>query len=324
MGENMIELPKIEDDVLKYYQSEQKRSPVHMNRASSVGYYVPMLDGCVRKGVYERTHWSEKKMWEPATLMIFKEGHRQERHVTEDLLKAGWEIIESQSASEVKGRDGEVLCTLHIDGKIVFTIDDKELFVPVEVKSCHPNIYTILRTLEDFKRKPWTRAYLAQIQIYMLANNMDIALFILKNKSSGQIKTIQVELDYELAEACMEVCEEINDHVKNKTIPERINNRDTCKDCQYNHICLPDLDFGQEIEIGDDPSFEAKIKKYLSMVETKKEAEKLYKDIISPRMRATAKDGTLNLVLGKYHLTGKTSKNGSFRPKIEIVGEEDG
>ncbi len=319
----MLELPKIEDDIYTFYQKKAKRSPCHVNRASSIGYFVPSLGGCVRKGVYERTKWQEKKLWEPTTLMIFEQGNREERNVTEDLMNAGWEIIEAQSASEVKGRDGEILCTLHIDGKIVFNINDENHFVPIEIKSMDPNIYRQMKSLEDFKKKPWTTAYLAQIQIYMFANNMDTALFILKNKSSGQIKTITVGLDYDLAEECLKICEEINNHVKNNTVPDRIDNRDTCKDCMFNHVCLPDMDFGEEIEVGDDPSFEGKLKDYMEMVETKKTAEALYKKILSPKMKATAKGGTLNMVIGNWHLTGKTDAKGTFRPKITPIDEEE-
>ena len=319
----MEKLPNIIDDVFKLYAKKAKRYPCHVNRASSIGYFVPALNGCIRKGVYERTKWAEKKLYEPATLMIFEEGNRQELNVQKDLLDAGWEIIEAQTPFECTGKDGELLCTGHIDGKIMFKIDGERVPVPIEIKSMHPNIYTGMKSFEDFQKKPWTRAYIAQIQLYMLMSNSELALFILKNKSSGKMKTIEVYLDYELAEECLKVCEEINNHVKNNTLPDRIDDRDTCADCLFNHVCLPDFDFGTEIEIGDDPSFEDKIRKYMSMVETKREAEKMYKETISPRMKATAKDGELNLLLGDYHLTGKTDKKGSFRPKITLLSEEN-
>ena len=87
----------------------------------------------------------------------------------------------------------------------------------------------------------------------------------------------------------------------------------------FNHVCLPDIDFGEEIQVGEDPSFEKKVKEYMDMKEIQKRCEKLYKEIISPRMKATAKDGVLNLVLGDFHLKGKVDKAGSFRPKIEVI-----
>jgi len=323
----MIELPNICADVVETYRKKSKRYRCDTNRSSSIGYFVPELNGCVRKGVYERTEWSQKKLYEPTTLMIFSEGDLQEGKVTKDLAEAGWEIIQAQSPFELKGRSGEVLCSGHLDGKIMFNVKDEDgkeiiLPVPIEIKSAHPNIYSSIHTLEDFKKKPWLTAYLGQIQMYMLGNNIDTALFIFKNKSSGMIKQIPVELDLELAEACLRTCEEINKHVANKTIPDRVDDRDTCKNCAFNHICLPDQDFGVEIEIGDDPSFEAKLDTYFKDETIAKENAKLYKDIIQPRIKATAKDGVVNMVLGKYHITGKTAKNGSFRSKIVLIEEE--
>lgn len=296
-----------------------------MNRASSLGYFVPELDGCLRRGVYERTNWGDKKMFEVATILIFEEGDRQENAVFRDLLDAGFPIIEQQTPFAWKDDKNEVILTGHIDGKVMCEAGDhgERVAVPVEIKSMHPNIFATVHTLEDFKKKPWTKAYIAQITVYMLMNNIDTGLFLLKNKSSGQMKQIQVYLDYELGEACIRTAEKINECVKKQELPDRINDRDTCKGCPFNHICLPDMDFGQEIEVGDDPSFEEKIDKYLEIKHIGKEAEKLWKEILSPRMKASAKDGFLNMLLGKYHLKGKTDKKGSFRGKIELIGEGD-
>lgn len=320
----MIEIPNLVEAVENEKAKNIKRYPCHVTRASSLGYFVPELDGCLRRGVYERTNWGDKKLFEVSSQLIFEEGDRQENAVFRDLLDAGHPIIEQQTPYEWKTPEGETLLTGHIDGKLICKDHEgKSVAVPVEIKSMHPNIFSTVYTIEDFKKKPWTKAYIAQITVYMLMNNIDVGLFILKNKSSGQMKQIIVKLDYELGEACIRTAEKINEYVKKQELPDRITDRDTCKECPFNHICLPDMDFGQEIEVGDDPDFEKKMDQYLEIKNTAKEADTLWKDILSPKMKATAKNGTLNMLLGKYHLTGKTDKKGSFRPKVTLIDAED-
>jgi len=320
----MIHIPNLIEAVLVEKSKKIKRYPCHVNRASSLGYAVEMLGGCLRRGVYERTNWGDKKMWEVTSILIFEEGDRQENAVFRDLLDAGHPIIEQQTPYEWKTPDGELLATGHIDGKLICQDDNgQSVAVPVEIKSMHPNIFGGIYSLEDFKKKPWTRAYLAQITLYMLMNNIDIGLFILKNKSSGQLKQLIVNLDYELGEKCIQAAEQINQHVKARTLPDRCKDRDVCKECPFNHICLPDLNFGQEIEIGDDPSFESKVKEYLEIKEAGSKAKNLWEKVIRPKMAATAKDGNLNLLIGNYHLTGKLNVNGAFLGKIKLIDEDE-
>jgi len=320
----MIHIPNLVEAVELDKAKKIKRHPCHVNRASSLGYAVEMLGGCLRRGVYERTNWGDKRMWDVSSILIFEEGDRQELAVFRDLQDAGFPIIEQQTPYEWKTPDGKILATGHIDGKIMCENDDGQpVAVPVEIKSMHPNIFGGVYTLEDFEKKPWTRAYLAQMTLYMLMNNIDIGLFVLKNKSSGKLKQILVPLDYELGEACIKAAEMINKHVETKTLPERCNDRDICKECQFNHICLPDINFGQEIEIGDDPSFESKVEEYLEIKDIGAKAKNLWDKVIRPKMAVTAKDGNLNLLLGKYHLTGKTNSKGSFLGKIKLVDEDE-
>lgn len=321
----MIEIPNLVEGITQVKMKSIKRSPCYVTRSSSLGYAVPSLDGCIRRGVYERTNWGDKKLFSVDTIMIFDEGDRQERAVLEDLAKANFPIIEQQSAFVIKNKAGDIIISGHLDGKIICTDNETGVVsaVPIEIKSMHPNIFQGVNSLADFKKKSWTKAYLAQMTVYLLGNNMSLGLFILKNKSSGQLKQIVMDLDYELGEDCLKTAELIEEYVKNKELPDRIENRDTCKDCPFGHICLPDLDFGQEIEVADDPSFEEKLDRYFELKENAAESDKLYDDIIHPRCKATAKDGFLNMLLGKYQLEGKTDKKGAFRLKIKLITDKE-
>lgn len=293
---------------------ERKRIPCYTNRASGLGYYVPMLGGCVRRGVYERSHWDQRQMPDGKLLLVFEEGNRQERSVLTYIAKAGIDIIEQQAAFLWK----EYELSGHIDGVYI----DGEDPLPVEIKSMNPNIFARMFTLADFDKKPWTRAYKAQITVYMLMKNIDRAIFILKDKSTGQMRQIEVALDYDLGEACLATCEEINRHVKAATLPDQIEDREVCKKCPFAHICLPDIQLGEELKINDDPMFEHRLDRYLELAEAKKECEAEYRIIRSEAKAQAGESGELNLVVGNYHLTGRCDSRGSFRLKIAAICEE--
>ncbi len=295
---------KLKDTLIK----GDMRMPCYTNRASSIGYYVPELDGCLRRGVYERTHWQEKEPYNVDTLLRFREGNNQEQILLRDFAEAGIQIIEQQSSFlwekyQISG---------HLDGVVI--IEEKS--IPVEFKSMAPSIFMIMKTFQDFYKKPWTKAYLAQIQIYMLFKNIDSAIFFIKDKSSGDIRQINVELDYNLAESCIKTAEIINKHIENKTLPDRISNIDKCSECQFKLTCLPDMRFGVPLKIVDDPEYESKIDRYLEIKEVSDECINLW-DIIKERAKASSNAGELNYMCGKYLLTANARKQ--FRLNIDKV-----
>jgi len=250
---NMVE------KILAYKAKSIKRYPCKSNRASSLGYFVPELGGCLRRGVYERTHWQEKELHSPQVQLIFDEGHYQEEQVLKDLAAAGVTVIEQQTMYEWKEHN----ITGHIDGKI---IDESEA-IPLEIKSMNPNIFQTMHTFEDFKKKHWTRVYMVQINIYMLMQNVDRAVFILKDKSNGSLRQIEVGLDYVLSENAIRAAETIEKHLALSTLPEQITDREVCFKCPYKILCLPDIDFGTPLKIVDDPDFEKKLDRYYEIEE---------------------------------------------------------
>ena len=292
----------------KSIKDKIKRIPCKSNRASSVGYYVPQLGGCLRRGVLERTKWMEKDLPDVRLQMIFEEGHREEKAVMRMLADAGIDVIEQQSCGEWEKYE----ITYHLDGIVV----DDGVAVPIEIKSMNPFIYDAIHCLEDFRKKPWTTAYLAQIQLYLLGKNVDRGLFILKNKSSGGIKVIEVKLDYELAEACIKACEIINAHVKAGTLPERITDVEVCKNCSMKTVCAPGMNFGVELTIADDPGFQKRLDEVVDLKPFQEQYKKVY-DVVSDRVKATAHGGPIKLMVGPYEITGKPDSRGAFRFNIE-------
>jgi len=292
----------------KNVQTRIKRIPCKSNRASSVGYFVPELGGCVRRGVLERTKWQERDMPDVRLQMIFDEGNREEKTVLRMLDDAGITVIEQQSCGEWDKYE----ITYHLDGVIV----DDGVAVPIEIKSMAPHIYDAMNTLEDFHKKPWTKSYLAQIQLYLLGKNVDRGLFILKNKSTGAIKTIEVKLDYHLAEACIKTCEAINTYIKAGTLPDRIKDVEVCRQCSMRSACCPGMTFGVELTIADDPAFEARLDEYTDIKPEAKRCDAIY-DVIKERVKATAKGQPFKITIGKYLIEGKPDVKGAMRFSID-------
>lgn len=111
--------------ILELQKTKIHRSPMHTNRASMVGYYVPQLDGCLRRGVLERTKWQEKEMITPEKQLIFNEGNEQERIVLRYMMEAGINVIEQQSAFEFK----EQQITGHLDCVVLDKEEDRKSVV---------------------------------------------------------------------------------------------------------------------------------------------------------------------------------------------------
>lgn len=141
-------------------------------------------------------------------------------------------------------------------------------------------------------------------------------MFILKNKSTGAIKTVDVKLDYELAEACVKTCEQINAHIKANTLPDRIKDVEVCAKCNMRTACCPGMNFGVELVIADDAGFEARLDEYTSLKPDAKKCDDVY-EVIKTRVKATAKGQPFKITVGKYLLEGKPDSRGAMRFDIE-------
>ena len=302
------------EPILAVKAKKIKRYPCNSNRASALGYAVPMLSGCLRRGVYERTNWQDKELHDARVQLIFDEGNNQESAILRDLAEAGVQIIEQQTPYEWK----QYQITGHVDGKYV----EDGIAYPVEIKSMSPNIFTSVNSFEDMKKKPWTRSYMVQITLYMLMQGIDKAIFIIKNKSNGELKQLTVDLDYDLGEACLKAAEEINKHVVAGTLPEKIKDIQVCKDCPFKLICCLGVSFGEPLKISDDPLFTERLEKYISLKDQSAECDKLY-EVIREEAKAQANGGELNMLCGNYLLTGKPDTKGAFRLKIKRQGEDE-
>ena len=290
------------EKVLETKQAAIKQFPVHTNRASQLGH------PCERYLVYERTRWDEKTLHDVSLQLVFDLGNVLEEIVLNDLKDAGFKIIEQQrpffySDFNISG---------HIDAKV--QIDSKA--IPLEIKSTSPFVFNAVNSVDDMKKSKYVymQKYPAQLNIYMLMSNIDRGVFIFKNKSTGAMKEIWCELDWELADSLCKKAQRINEHVVNGTLPEPVDNDAICEGCEYVHICLPER-AGKEMKIIDDTDFETLLDRYDELKKIMKEYDELDREI-KARL-----DGVEKLTVGHWFIERKLRKTTRYELPDELKAQ---
>lgn len=268
-------------------QAKIRLRPCHTNRASSIGHI------CERKLVFDRTRWAEATLYDVGLQFIFDEGNLQEAQVLKDLADAGIVVIEQQRDYEWK----QYNLTAHLDGKV---LSDNAAY-PLEIKSMNPFTFKQINSAQDIlqSRKSYIRAYAAQMQVYLLLSNSERGVFLFKDKSSGQLKEIWMDLDLEFAESLIQKCERINAHVAANTTPEPIPwQEDICGRCAYAHICLPEAK-REALDLTNDPELEQKLIRRAALDPLRKEYADLddeVKEMVKERPK---------VLCGDFLITGK-------------------
>jgi hypothetical protein len=220
-----------------------------------------------------RLYWDQETPHDIGLQYIFDEGNHQERALLKDLAEADIEIIQSQIGLQWR----EYQVTGHIDGVIRWVGE----LLPVEIKSVNPNWWAKIDSFDDIKNhKSWiVNKWAAQMTLYLFMHNQERGLMILKNKSTGRIKALNVALDYELGEELIGKAERINKHVEAATIPDPIEWSDPCERCGFfPHLCTPDI-IRDGAEIMDDPDLEADLERWEELKPIIKEHKELDESI---------------------------------------------
>ncbi len=291
----MIDIVKLMEE---YKRSKQKIYPCHTNRASQMG------DECERRLVYFRIAWEQQLMPDVSLQFIFDEGNIQEDALMNDLRGAGITIIEQQRAFSWP--------EYQISGMIDARVKDNGSVYPLEAKSMSPFIWDGVNTIEDFAKYPWVKKYIAQMVLYLLMSNSETGIFILKNKSTGRIKQINVNLSnyLDLGENLLQRAKRINDHIQAKTYPDKINNFKICSECAFRHVCLPEILNKGGIEFIDNKE----IDKLLNRREELQTLSKEYKDTdekVKEELKRYMQDKTI-ISCGKWTIEKKINAKGSI------------
>ena len=253
------------------------------------------ITSCDREMVYSITNWDKRPAPDLHLMARFEEGREQERKVIRELLDLGFEIVEGQKPFEIKDRKGRVALTGHIDGMALW----KDKKVPFEVKSLDPNIYNQIDKVEDFNKYEWAKRYPLQMQSYLFGNNEDEGLFIITD-CKGHWKLFPVTLNLELVERILQRCEYVVYCVIKEKLPEFHKDISICKRCwALGRVCTPPMDFGEGMQIIEDPEMEILLEKWTEL----KPSEKEYKEIDN-HIKKYFK-GRPNSICGNFVITGK-------------------
>lgn len=290
----------IVEKVLEAKQAKIKQWPVNANRASELGHE------CLRYLVLNRTRWQEKALHDARLQMVFDMGRMVEDLVFQDLREAGFTIVEQQRPfSWAKYQiTGSIDFKLAIDGQVY----------PAEVKSAAPHAFASINSVQDMLRHkyPYMRKYPAQLTLYLLMDGKDKGVFLFKNKSTGELKEIWMDLDYNFAESLIQKAEAINKHVIEGTLPEPIEYKeDVCGECAFVHICMPER-IGKEVEISDDTELLELISRY----ETLKPGAKEF-DEVDKRITEIVK-GREKILVGDWFIEGKWMERTSYEVPPEV------
>lgn len=299
---------KIVEKIYESKKQKQRVYPCRSNRASQLGH------PCERYLVYMRTDWDKQQPPEVTREFLFEGGRFIEELGIRQLTDAGFRITNQGRDFELKEQE----ITGHVDCFVQDT-ENRHKQYPCEIKGISPYDWEAINTADDMLKseKAYMRAYPAQLQLYLLMSNCEEGLFYIINKLTYVPKEIWVKLDYNYAEGLLQKAEKIIAHIKNKTLPDRINDYKTCKNCPFNHICRPDLDFGEGIAFLNDLELEQALNRKAELEQNAKEYNKLDKEI-KKHLQAIMKDKTDitvgNWIITKKHIKGirKPSPGGEY------------
>lgn len=229
-------------------------SAVRSNRAGVLGH------PCLRYLTYLRTRWEEMMPPEPELLQIFREGRVHEQAVLDQLREAGYNVILQQYPFAYRERP-ELMISGKIDGAIL--LRDRRT-IPFDVKSFAPATWHQIEEHNEMSvrehRHYWVRNAYAQLLLYDLMDNQEVGLLFCKNKATGQLKQVEVYLDFAYAETLLQKAAAVNRHVAAHTLPDRIPySQAICGRCDAFAMCLPDEALRVGATLVDDPAFEAQL-----------------------------------------------------------------
>ncbi len=260
-------LPDINGMWREYKAKRIKQFPQNNLRASSIGW------PCDRFHYHAIKDWREKPLHDAIMQSIFDEGHLHEIDILRQLTEMGIEVVEQQRAFQID----KPLITGTIDGILRW----KGAAYPFDAKSISPYEFDRIESAEDllFSKKIYQRQYPAQLQMYLLMYSQEIGLFILKNKVTGELKPIWMQIDYAYAEEQLKRAERVYVALKAGEPPARVNDFSICSGCAFRAVCLPDVLMGPGVIPIDDPELSGMLERREVLQPLAKEFETIDKEV---------------------------------------------
>lgn len=219
---------------------------------------------CTRAMALDLLHPEDDPFDKPIQFERMEQGNEAERAIVARLHKIGpfcnpsFTVAEQQHRFETKDRDGVVLVTGKMDGRLKFKDGASP---PFEIKS--GRTYEGCEVLEDFDRNPWAWTAVDQLLAYLYADNPknypngEPWGFIFIRRLSRFPHPVRVNLLDHLprVEAFMQEARRAVDARHGRAdLPPFIDNAAECRRCpHFGKSCTPPLDFGPGIQIVTEP-----------------------------------------------------------------------
>ena len=249
-------------------QSKIKTYPVTHLSASRLGH------PCERYLYLLIKNWQEVKPHDVGLQHVFDLGNSIEDYTIARLKEAGFECITPSV------RSWKIENPL-ITGREDVRIKDPETgdLLPCEIKGLSPTEFPKLNSVEDFlnSKKHYVRGYPTQLFVYMYHFGKEKGYFIITNKLTGEIKPIEVKLDYAFGEECLQKAERIYKAVETNTPPDSCDDISVCEQCNLQHICGQVKRIPADVELDDE--LENLINRKNELSEAKREYEEVDKQI---------------------------------------------
>lgn len=226
-------------------------------------------------------NWQDQKPHDTGLQHIFDLGNSIEDYTIERLKEAGFECVTPTVRS---WRIDKPLIT----GREDVRIKDTETgdLLPVEIKGLSPQEWAKLNTIDDFlnSKKHYVRGYPTQLFVYMYHFAKERGFFVITNKLTGEIKPIEVYLDYDFGEQVLQKAERIYKALETNTPPESCDDASVCEGCNLQHICGQVKRVPADVELDDELENLINRKEELKAAKTEYEAvDKAIKERVGER-----------------------------------------
>lgn len=304
-------LNELIEDITKKRKKQLQQSN---KRIIPRNFYASNIPDCTRQMVHSILDWDKKDTPDDGLLSLFEAGKKEESNIIKMLLDLGYEVINQQNPITIQNRNGEIICSGRIDGKIVY----KGLAIPYEIKSMNDYSFQQLNSIEDFEKSPLHRKYIKQLQLYLYGNEIEVGMFIISN--FRQIKLIPVYLDYGLCEQIIQQLERAWDFVQKKQYPDPIvYNPKICDWCPWEFLCTKST-INKPAEFIQNKELEELLNRRAELEPIAKQYKEIDEQIKAP----FKKNGVLNAVVGtKWEIVGKKQQRTSYNTAMLSDEEKD-
>lgn len=256
----------------------QKAMPQYVHRISNVGH------PCERFLYYCIHDWEKAKPLDPYALGAMRTGSLlEEKLLTIFNNEIGPRCSPQLSIRQYQTPTRDKLLEEYkisgtFDGVLVETSADgknKSLGI-VDIKTCSPTAFDAYDDLDSLKIHSWSSLYAAQVMLYAFSCNYDKGFLLFVNKSNlYQWKCIEVPIDLELVEQILQKCKRVNECLAaNGEPPARLNQSFWCKQCKFEHYCLPEYEaVGNGLKVNEDEHLDNLVSRIIDLKPLAKEYE---------------------------------------------------